>query len=393
VVCQLAISVVLLINTSLLVRSFSALLTANPGFSPDHLLSMEYRLPANKYSTPESRANFHREVLDRVRQVPGVSSAAYVQALPFSGNWGEISITVPGSSSSSAEPDLKALNNVVAPEYFSTMGIPLLQGRSFDAHDDARSAMVVIVSRSFAQKLFPSQDPIGREVQFTDTSQATDGLSPQLKRAQIVGIVGDAKHLSRREVIRPQIYFSYAQLPSIFGTLVVRTAVEPLNLGDAVRKAVWSVDKNQPVWKIRTVDSLMQRDIAPDRFLVFLISAFGALALLLSAIGTYGMLSQSVHQRVRELGVRMALGATPASIIKLVLWQGIKLIALGGALGLLAAFAATRLVADVLYGVAPADTLSFVAGWVFMSLMACLASYIPARRATKVDPIVALRQE
>ncbi|HYL93147.1 MAG TPA: ABC transporter permease [Alphaproteobacteria bacterium] len=393
VVCQLAISVVLLVNASLLIRSLDALLTANPGFAPDHLLSMEYRLPANKYSTADARAGFHREVLDRVRQVPGVISAAYVQALPFSGNWGEISFSIPGTSSSVAQSDLRALNNLVAPEYFSTIGIPLLRGRCFDAHDDARSAMVVIVSHGLAQKFFPSQDPIGREIQFTDTSQATDGLSPQLKRAQIIGVVGDAKQISRREASRPQIYFSYAQVPSIFGTLVIRTAVDPMSVGDAVRNAVWSVDKNQPVWKIRTLDDLMQRDIAPDRFLVFLISAFGALALLLSAIGTYGMLSQAVHQRVRELGVRMALGATPGSIIKLVLLQGIKLAAAGGTLGLLCAFASTRLVAGLLFGVAPVDATSFFSGLVFMALVASFASYIPARRATKVDPMVALRQE
>src|SRR5262249_36311918 len=198
---------------------------------------------------------------------------------------------------------------------------------------------------------------------------------------------------SRRENSQPQIYFSYAQVPGIFGTLAVRTAGEPMNWSDAVRAAVWSVDKDQPVWKIRTVEYLMQRDVASDRFVALLISAFGALALLLSALGTYGMLSHVVHQRVRELGVRMALGATSASVLKLVIWRGLKLTALGGVVGLACAFAATRLVRSLLFGVSPADITSFVVGWIFVTLIAAAACCFPARRATRVDPMVALRNE
>jgi putative ABC transport system permease protein len=393
VIGQLAMSMALLINAALLVKSFRALLDASPGFVPDHLLSMEYRIPKNKYVTPEAQINFHLQVLEQVRRVPGVVSATYVMGLPFSGNWGQVSFTLPGRPAAGNGVDLTALGNTVAPEYFSTLGIPLLQGRVFSAHDDAHSQPVAIISRTFAEKLLVGQDPLGQRVQITNNSVALVGPTPNPTLAIVIGVVGDARQVSRRESSQPQIYFSYAQSPNIFGTLAVRTAGEPMNWSDAVRAAVWSVDKDQPVWKIRTVEYLMQRDVASDRFVALLISAFGALALLLSALGTYGMLSHVVHQRVRELGVRMALGATSASVLKLVMWQGLKLTAVGGVIGLACAFAATRLVRSLLFGVSPADTASFVIGWIFVTLIAVAACYFPARRATRVDPMVALRNE
>jgi predicted permease len=393
VIGQLAMSVALLINAALLVKSFRALLNSNPGFVPDHLLTMEYRIPKNKYATPEAQINFHLRVLEQVRRVPGVVSATYVQGLPFSGNWGQITFTVPGKPASANASDFTALSNVVAPEYFSTLSIPLLRGRVFDAHDDFHSQPVGIISRTFAEKIFGGQEAVGQQVQLTGAGLAPIGSGPNPTLAVVVGVVGDARQLSRREPSQPQIYFSYAQLPGIFGTLAVRTASEPMGLSDAVRAAVWSVDKDQPVWKIRTVEFLMQRDVAPDRFVVFLVSAFGALALLLSGLGTYGMLSHTVHQRVREVGVRMALGAPPASVLKLVMWQGIRLTAVGGVLGLLGAFAATRLLSTLLFGVAPYDIVCFALGWAFVTAIATVASYFPARRATRVDPMVALRNE
>jgi predicted permease len=393
VVAQLAMSVALLINAGLLIKSFRGLLNSSPGFVPDHLLTMEYRLPKNKYATPDAQINFHRQVVERVKRVPGVISATYLLGLPFSGNWGQVNFTLPGKPLSAKEPELTALSHVVGPEYFSTLGVPLLQGRVFSAHDGVRSQPVAIISRTFAEKIFPGEEPVGHEVQLTGSRLAFANSSGNTTLAVVVGVVGDAKQISRREPSQPEIYFSYAQVPDIFGTLAVRTATEPMSLSDAVRQAVWSIDKDQPVWKIRTVEYLMQRDVAPDRFVVFLISGFGALALLLSALGTYGMLSNAVHQRVRELGVRMALGATPAEVLRLVMWQGLKLTALGGGLGLFGAFATTRMLSRLLFGVTPGDPASFAFGWAFATLTAMLAGYLPARRATRVDPMVALRDE
>jgi putative ABC transport system permease protein len=231
--------------------------------------------------------------------------------------------------------DFTALSNLVSPSYFATAQIPVLRGRAFSDSDDARSSVVVVVSNTFVRELLPGQNPLGREILLTDTTSVTDGKSPNLSRATIVGVVGDTKQLSRAQPARPQVYFPYAQVPSIFGTLMVRTAIDPMQLSDPVRTAVWSVDKDQPVWRIRTIDSLLDLDAAPARFLVMLISGFGALALLLSALGTYGLVNHNVQQRFREFGIRMALGAQPTAVWKMVLWEGIRMGALGAVVGLI----------------------------------------------------------
>jgi len=394
VVCQVAISLALLVSAGLLIRSFRALLLTNPGFVPDHLLTMEYRLPTNKYKTAEAQTNFHRLIVERVRLVPGVVSAAVVQALPFSGNWGQAQFDLPSPATVTGENSLIAFYDPVTPGYFSTMGLPLLEGREFNAHDDERRAAVAVISQNFARKYFSDQDPIGREVKIKANQQlALAGMGGTTQRATVVGVVGNARQRNVREVLQPQIYFPYAQVPGIFGTLVVRAAVEPMSLSEAVRQAVWSVDKDQPVWKVRTVDFLIARDTAPDRFAMLLMSALSALALMLSALGTYGMLSNTVHQRTRELGVRMALGASKAGLLKLVLMQGLKLLAAGGALGLAGAIVSARLIASLLYGVTPGDPTTFLLGLAAMLLIGVFATYLPARRATRVDPLVALRYE
>lgn len=393
VVCQVAASLVLLVSAGLLVRSFRALLMTSPGFMPDHLLTMEYRLPPSKYRTSEAQTNFHRQLAAHVQQVPGVVSAAIVQTLPFSGNWAQAAFEVPGYSPKH-ENGLTAFYNLVSPEYFSTIGIPVLKGRAFSAQDDENSAPVAIISQRFADNYFSNLDPIGREIKIKDAEQlALNSRGKATKRAIVVGIVGNAKQRNIREALQPQVYFPYTQVPGIFGTLVVRTAVEPMALSEAVRQAVWSVDKDQPVWRVRSVDFLIRHDTAPDRFAMLLMSALSALALLLSALGTYGMLSNTVHQRIREMGVRIALGARPATVLQHVLMQGLKLIFLGCALGVPGAIVSARLIRTLLYGVNPGDITVFVLGVTLMVAIGLLAAYFPARRATRVDPLVALRYE
>jgi predicted permease len=392
VVIQIALAVVLLVSSGLLLKSLAALINTSVGFNSGHLLTMEYRVPRNKYVTPESQANFHRQVQEKIQNLPGVVSTAYVQALPFSGNWSEVSFKIPGIHGPE-KSDFTSLSNLVSPSYFATAQIPVLRGRIFSDSDNARSSVVVVVSNTFVRKLLAGQDPLGREILFNDTTSVTDGKSPNLSRATIVGVVGDTKQLSRNQPARPQMYFSYSQVPGIFGTLMIRTAMDPMQLADPVRAAVWSVDKDQPVWKVRTEDFLLDRDAASARFMVMLISAFGGLALLLSALGTYGLVNHNVQQRTRELGVRLALGAQAADVWRMVLWEGSRLAALGGLIGLVVASGATRLMQGLLYGVGTFDAFSFVVAFFGTLLVAAIATYIPARRATRIDPLIALRYE
>jgi predicted permease len=394
VVVQVAISVVLVVSAALLVKSFQALINADPGFLPGQLLTMEYRLPPTKYQTPEAQLSFHRRMLTRVQQVPGVTSAALIQALPFSGNWARGSFILPGQPASDRPNGVTALYNAITPEYFSTIGIPLFAGRFFTAHDDERSPAVAIINRTFAERFFPGLDPVGQQLTGSDADPLAFAAEHRItKSVRIIGVVGSAKQRSVREELEPQVYFPYAQVTGTFGTLVIRTAVDPMGLAESVRQAVWSVDQDQPVWKIRTVDSLIERDTAADRFAMLLMTALGGLALLLSALGTYGMLNNTVMQRTRELGIRMALGAPAACVLRLVLQQGLTLLAFGGALGAAGAVLSARLLRSLLYAVKPGDIPAFALGLSVIVLMGLLASYVPARRATGVDPMVALREE
>ncbi|HWC17902.1 MAG TPA: ABC transporter permease, partial [Terriglobales bacterium] len=388
VVCQVAMSIVLLVAAGLLVRSFRALLATDTGMAINNLLTMEYRLPRNRYPKPEAQTAFHRELALRVAQVPGVVSSAIVRSLPFSGNWGQVRFILPNQSIPEKGKEPSAYENLVTPDYFQTAGIPLLRGRNFNDHDDASAPLVAIVSRAFAERYFPGQDPIGRTVQLVDSDPTVNG-----QRVSIIGVAGNAKQMSLRDTDEAELYSSYAQQPAIFGTLIVRTAVEPTNLAEPVRQAVWSLDKDQPVWKIRTLQFLVERDVESDRFLMILMAGFGALALLLSALGTYGVLSNAVNQRRQELGVRMALGAQPAAVRKLVIGHGMRLALIGGIVGLIAAAAGSRMLSAVLYGVSTLDVSAFVVGCAVMTGVAFIASYLPARRATRIDPARALRFE
>ena len=321
VICQVAISIVLVVAAGLLTRSFQALTKSQTGMSTRQLLTMEYRLPRNKYGSAEAQAAFHRDLAVRVAQVPGVVSSAIVEGLPFSGNWGDIHFNPAGGAPAERGKEPVALQNLVTPEYFATLGIPLLQGRTFTDHDDAAAPAVGIISRTLAERTFAGQDAVGRTLQLVDSDPQVHG-----KRITIVGVVGDAKQISLRDSDTAEIYFPYAQQPEIFGTLVVRTAVDPMSLADQVRQAVWSLDKDQPVWKVRTLEFLMQRDAENDRLLMMLMTGFGALAVVLTALGTYGVLSNTVSQRHREIGIRMALGAAPRTVRNMVMRQAMKLL-------------------------------------------------------------------
>ncbi|MBV9924267.1 MAG: ABC transporter permease [Acidobacteria bacterium] len=383
VVAQVALSLVLLVGAGLLLNSFYRLLKTSPGFNPQNLLTMEYRLPRNRYAKGEQQWAFHREVVERVSHLPGVTSAAVVRGLPFSGNGGALTYLVPGRPAPPAGQEQKTLENAIDPNYLATVGLPLVRGRNFTYADGPDTPPVLLVNRTLAEKLWPGEDPLGKQLELPDAKMT----------AEVVGVVGDAKQYDIAEQQRPQIYTAYAQNPHIFGTLVVRSRVEPLSLAETVKKTVWSVDPEQPVWKVRTVENLIEQNFAGRRFMLTLMACFAGLAVLLTALGLYGVISYTVAQRTHEIGVRVALGARGRDVLRLVLGQGMRLVFVGLGLGLLGAYAATRLMAGLLYGVTATDPLTYAGVALLLALVAFFACYLPARRATRVDPLIALRYE
>ena len=383
VIAQVALSLLLLVSAGLLIRSFDKLLRVNVGFKPEQLLTLEYRLPRAKYRESPALWNFHRSVMDRIQEVPGVKSVALVRGLPFSGNGGTVSIILPDREAPAKGMEPEVMFNTATSNYFETIGIPFIQGRLFGNEDKLDSPRALIINQTMARRFWPNQDPLGKQVKF-----AEDGSS-----GTIVAIVGDAKHYWLEEEQRPQMYAAYTQQPGYFATVVIRTTVEPLSLSEPVRQALWKVDSDQPMWKIRTVEFLMNYNIADKKFLLALMGIFASLALVLTIIGLYGVISYLVNQRRQEIGIRMALGAQMRDILAMVLRQGMILVFTGVALGLAAAWMLTRLISTLLYQVSPTDPVTFASIAALLIVVALLACYFPARRATKVDPLVALRYE
>jgi putative ABC transport system permease protein len=383
VVAQVALSLLLLVSAGLLIRSFDKLLRVDVGFKPEQLLTLEYRLPRTKYREPQAQWNFHRQVMDRIQEVPGVQSVTLVRGLPFSGNGGTAAITLADREPPARGSEPEVMFNTAMPNYFETIGIPFIKGRLFGPQDQLNSPPVLIINQTMAHRFWPNQDPIGKQVKFVE-----DGTT-----GTVVGVVGDAKHYWLEEESRPQIYGSYTQQPGYFATVVARTAVEPLALSESVRQALWKVDADQPMWKIRTVEFLVNRSVADRKFLMALMGIFAFLALVLTMIGLYGVINYLVNQRTQEIGIRMALGAQMGDILGMVLKQGMVLVLIGVALGLGAAWLMTRLISRLLYQVSATDPLTFATIALLLIAVALLACYVPARRATKVDPLVALRYE
>ena len=383
VVAQVALSLLLLVSAGLLIRSFDKLLRVEVGFKPEKLLSLEYRLPRNKYREPAAQWQFHRQVVDRIQEVPGVQSVSLVRGLPFSGNGGTTAIVLPDREPPSPGTEPEVMFNTAMPNYFETLGIPFVEGRLFGPQDQLKTPPVLIINQTMARRFWPDQNAIGKQIKFVE-----DGTT-----ASVVGIVGDAKHYWLEEESKPHAYVSYSQQPGLFATAVIRTTVEPLGLSESVRQAVWKVDADQPMWKVRSVEFLVNRSVADRKFLMALMGIFAALALVLTMIGLYGVISYLVNQRTQEIGIRMALGAQLGDILRMVLKQGMVLVLSGVALGLAAAWLSTRLMSRLLYQVSATDPVTFGAIALLLIAVALLACYLPARRATKVDPLVALRYE
>jgi putative ABC transport system permease protein len=391
VVGEVALSLLLLVSAGLLIRSFDHLRKVNPGFDSGHVLSMELSLPEDTYKDTASIAGFYNRLLERVRTLPGVTAAGAVHNLPLSGSYSSGGVTIEDTAATNVLRDpqthrayLEADRRPTTPGYFEAMQIPLLKGRLFTDADDAQAPLVALVDTDFARRFWPDQDAVGKRVAAGGGGWRT-----------IVGVVGHVKHYALNVKGREQIYFPQTQsrfnIRDMF--LAVRTAGDPAGVTGAIRLQVAGMDAELPLYSVKTMEELLGASIAQPRLNLLLLGLFAALALLLAAVGIYGVLAYSVTQRTREIGIRLALGAEPNDALLLVVRQGATLALTGIALGLAGSLVLTRFISTLLFGVSPTDPLTYAAVSGLLLMVALAASYIPALRATRVDPIVALRYE
>jgi putative ABC transport system permease protein len=378
VAAELALSLILLVAGGLMVKSFIRLTQVNPGFNPDRLLTFNVGLPSSADAARQT--SFYRQVVEGLASMPGAQSVGAVSRLPLAGGNSSRSFNVPGNPQS-YDADIR----VSTPDYFRTMGIPLLKGRSFGEHDTERSLPVAIMNEAAAANVFPGQDPIGKYV---------TNFGPQAGTLQIVGVVGNVRHVALEKAPRPEIYLplTQAQWPSMF--IAVRSAISnPLSLLPSVQSAVWSIDRNVPLANPRTMQDVLAQSLLRRKFAILLLSIFAGLATMLAAIGLYGVISYSVTQRTKEIGIRMALGGQRGDMLQMILRESGMLVLAGMLVGVPVALAAAHLLGAMLYGVGATDFETYLLVIVFLATAAVLASIIPAFRATQVDPMVALRYE
>ncbi len=392
VVGEVAVALVLLVGAGLLLQSFARLRSVDPGFRPEGVLTAEIPLPEQKYVGEERQIVLTQELLGRLRVVPGVESAATVYPLPLGGDGFVLTFAVQGRPEPPNGEEPNANIRLVSPDFFRTMGIRLLQGRAFTPRDDQKSLPVVIVNKTMADKIWPGENPVGKRITFGDT----DG--PDVEWMEIVGVVADLRHQSLDEAGGSECYWAQLQKP-ISGQIavVLRAKGEPTQLAGDLREALRSIDPDLPVEKVRTMETVVAESLAGSRFQTVLLGIFAGVALLLAAIGVYGVISYSVAQRTHEIGIRMALGARRPEVLGLVIRQGMALVLLGVGLGLVLSVALVWWLSDriaaFLYEGRAFDPLTFVAVPLVLLAVALLANWLPAQRATRVEPVVALRSE
>ncbi len=389
-VAQVALALVLVISAGLLVRTFYYMLAADAGFNSTHVLTFQLSLPSSKYADTEHMAQLYEKALRALRSLPGVQSAGLVSEVPMGGSTDSTEIRIPDHPSTDDKEHPYANYSFASPGYFSAIGTPLLRGRDFAEMDVTGSMPVTIINSAMALKYWPGRDPIGRQL----------GVKTQrFPTRTIIGIVPDIKHNSLRDDPDPEMYVPYTQneikwWPSMQTMQVaLRTKADPASLAGSVREALRSVDPDLPVAKVTTLTALVDNSMAQPRFSLLLLGSFGGLALMLAVIGMYGVISYSVQQRTQEIGIRMAMGATRRDVLRMVLGMGARLAALGIVIGLGFAWMATRAMANFLYGIQPTDAPTFAFVPALLMTVALFACYLPARRATRVDPLVALRHE
>jgi len=405
VVVEVATTLVLLIAAGLMIRSFYLLQKVNPGFSHEHLTSFSISLPQKKYTTQEARAQFYDRLLENLRGLPGVESVAAASGLPLGNNGWQTSYVIDGQPEPPRDqvPLLEAC--LVTPDYFKAMNIPLLRGRTFTDRDnrahlagrdlsklnenqrEGAGLNLIVIDEEFAKRHWPNEDPIGKHVRI-------GGSNPQNPKLEVIGVVGRVKMESlNQNSDRVQGYFPFAQVPQSGMTVIMKGASDPNQLIGAVRAAVKQIDPDQPIYSPRTMDDIRAESVAGERLNLTLLSLFAGIALVLAVVGIYGVMSYSVTQRTHEIGIRMAIGARPRDVFTMILGHGMKLAIIGVVIGLAAAFALTRLMASMLFGVAPTDATTFGGIAALLIGVALLACYLPGRRATKVEPTISLRYE
>jgi putative ABC transport system permease protein len=387
VVSEIALALVLLIGAGLLIKSLWGLRTIDPGFKPDNLLTMRIELPESRYKEIPKQTQFRQRALEAVNAVPGVQGAM-ISELPMSGDRLMHNFVIEGRAPLAPGEEPEVETRTVGGDYFQTMGIPLLQGRDFTPQDRADTPQVGLVNESFAREYFPNGNPIGARIGWARANP------PQWMT--IIGVVGDVKHYGLNLPELPAFYNSYIQLDQPWKRwmyLAVRSDHNTASLADQVKNQIWSIDKQIPATKVRTMSDVMAASLGAQRFNMTLMGIFAVVALVLATIGIYGVISYSVTQRTHEIGIRMALGAETGDVLRIVLRQGLQLAALGVAIGVGAAFGLTRVMSSLLFGVSTIDPIIFATISIILTGVALGATFIPARRAAKVDPMIALRYE
>jgi putative ABC transport system permease protein len=393
VVSEVALALVLLIGAGLMLKTFSGLQRIEAGFNPRKLLTMMLSPSPTKYSEGPKARELFKQLEQRIAALPGAEAVAFTTSVPLNGAT-VTSLLLDGESFTNYSDHRMTVHSSVGVDYFRAMGIPLRQGREFSEQDTVKTPLVAVIDENMARELFPDKDPIGQHLLLNEGTISFE----------IIGVVSHIKHLSweadAQSRVRFQVYSSYNQIPDQFFaqvtrtmSLVVRTNSEPLSLATAVRGQVLDVDRDQPIYNLKLMDELISGSMSQQRFAMLVLAVFAGVAMGLAAVGIYGVTSYSVTQRSHEIGIRMALGARRRDVVNLVVTQGLKLVFAGVAIGLAGAFALTRVMSGLLFGVSPTDTITFAATTVVLTGVALAASFIPARRATKVDPMMALRHE
>lgn len=386
VISEIALSLILLVGATLLFQSLRRILAVSPGFEPNNVLTADVSVSNAKYPEKEQRAAFYSEALGRIAALPGVESASIVYPLPLGGSFESYTFDIAGQPPFPPGQQPSADRRIISPDYFRTMSTPVRKGRAFGTLDQATAPAVMIVNDTFARRFFPGEEVIGKRI--------IPGEGRQPVTREIVGVVGDVRHEGLDVEPTPEYYIPYEQASVDDMTVVARTtAVNPTSIAMPLRDVIRAMDKEQPVYNIRPMTQLLTESLAQRRFNLILLGGFALLALVLAGIGIYGVMSYSVAQRTREIGVRIALGAQSRDVLKMVLFHALGLTAIGLALGLVGAFALTRFLVTLLFEIKPTDLTTFAIVSIVLGAVAITACLIPARRATKVDPLVALRYE
>jgi putative ABC transport system permease protein len=383
VAVEVALSLVLLIGAGLMIKSFVRLQQTNLGFNPDHLLTVNVSLSSSKYPEERQQAAFFQEALQRIQSLAGVQSAGATTALPLTLSVSGSDFRIEGRPEPEAGKEMIINTSSISPGYFKTLGVSILKGRDFSDRDNSDAPLAAIINSDLARTYFATEDPLGKRITFDDGESWIS----------IVGVVADIKRMGLDTAAKPEVYFPYLQVPSPSMSVVARTTTEPLSLVGGVKNQIQTIDKDLPVGEWKTMQQVLSESNSGRRFNLVLLTVFAAVAVILAMVGIYGVMSYAVTQRSHEIGIRMAIGAQSRDVFRMVVGEGMILALIGIGFGLVGAFALTRLMATMLFAVEPTDPATFITIAVLLTGVTLVACYIPGRRATKVDPLIALRYE